>query len=56
MAEMIHINQVGSRLDRDLKSINDVQNEDNNDKILYIRRGEIDLDTYENLFTIVKLE
>lgn len=45
----------GKEIDRVLKALHDAENADNNGLILYIRRGEIALDTYENLFTIETL-
>ena len=45
----------GKEIDRVLKAFHDAENADNNGMILYIRRGEIAFDTYENLFTITPL-
>ena len=45
----------GQEIDRVLKAINDAENPDNNDKIIYIRHGELAFDTEENLFTVVEL-
>lgn len=46
----------GKEIDRVLKAISDVQSDSNDGLILYIRRGEIALDTKENLFTVMQLE
>ena len=45
----------GKEIDRVLKALHDAENADNNGLILYIRRGELAFDTYENLFTIETL-
>ena len=51
----IQTDMSGKEIDRVLKAIHDAMNADNNGLILYIRRGEIDFDTEENLFTITPL-
>lgn len=51
----INTQMSGKEIDRVLKAINDAENADNNDKIIYIRRGELAFDTEENLFTVVEL-
>lgn len=45
----------GKEIDRVLKALYEAENADNNGLILYIRRGEIDFDTEENLFAITPL-
>lgn len=55
MSEQIQVPQLGTELDMTLKAFADAENTDNNGLILYIRRGEIAFDTYENLFTITPL-
>ncbi len=51
----IKAKQTGEQIDADLSRINAAQNAEHNGKIIYIRRGELDYDTYENLFTVVEL-
>ena len=51
----IQTDMSGKEIDRVLKAFHDAENPDNEGLILYIRRGEIAFDTYENLFTIEKL-
>jgi hypothetical protein len=51
----IQTDMSGKEIDRVLKALHDAMNADNNGLILYIRRGEIDFDTEENLFTITPL-
>ena len=46
----------GKEIDRVLKAIHDAENADNNGLILYIHGGELDFDTYDNLFDIVEWE
>ncbi len=45
----------GKELDRVLKSFLDAENADNNDKILYIRHGELAFETEEALFSVTPL-
>lgn len=52
---MIHAQQLGERLDKDLKAFHDAENEDNNGKVIYIRRGELDFETGDILFNITPL-
>ena len=52
----INTQMSGKEIDRVLKAINDAENTDNNGLIIYIRRGELAFDTYENLFTVEELE
>ena len=52
----INTQMSGKEIDRVLKAINDAENTDNNDLIIYIRHGEIAFDTYDNLFTVIELE
>lgn len=52
---MIRAQQLGGRIDHDLKEFHDAENEENNGKVLYIRRGKIDFETGENLFTVTPL-
>lgn len=52
---MIRAQQLGERIDKDLKAFHDAENIKNNNKVLYIRRGEIDFETGENLFNITPL-
>ena len=51
----IQTDMSGKEIDRVLKAIHDAESPDNEGLILYIRRGEIAFDTYENLFTITPL-
>ncbi len=51
----IKAKQTGEQIDADLSRINAAQDAENNGKIIYIRRGELAYDTYENLFTVVSL-
>ncbi len=51
----IKAKQSDEQLDADFSAINDAQNADHNGKIIYIRRGQLDYDTFENLFTVVEL-
>ncbi|MCR5089895.1 MAG: hypothetical protein K6C08_10325 [Oscillospiraceae bacterium] len=51
----IKAKQTGEQIDADLTAINEAQTEDNNDLIIYIRRGALAFDTYDNLFTVVEL-
>lgn len=53
--ETIKANQIGPTLDIALKAIYDAENTDNNDKVVYIRNGEMAFDSYDNLFDIVPL-
>ena len=46
----------GAELDRVLRAFLDAQNAENNDKLLYIRGGNLAFATEEELFTVVKLE
>lgn len=55
MANTIKIPMSGKAIDHDLKAIVDAENQKNNDKVVYIRHGELAFDTYENLFNIVQL-
>ena len=45
----------GREIDRVLKAINDAANADNNDKVVYIRRGELSFEDGEVLFDIAEL-
>lgn len=45
----------GKELDRILRAFLDAENADNNDKILYIRHGELAFATEEELFTVTPL-
>lgn len=45
----------GKEIDRTLKAINDAANADNNDKVIYIRRGEIAFEDGETLFSVTEL-
>ena len=42
-------------LDRVLKAILDAQDEDNNDKVIYIRNGELAFEDGETFFDVVEL-
>ena len=45
----------GKEIDRVLKAINDARNTDNNDKVIYIRKGEIAFENGETLFDVTEL-
>ena len=45
----------GKEIDRTLKAINDAANTDNNDKVIYIRRGELAFEDGETLFDVTEL-
>ena len=47
---MINTSMNGATIDQNLKAVYEAENEDNNDKILYIHQGELAFDTYDNLF------
>ena len=50
---MAQVPMVGKEFDRVIKAISDAENADNNNKILYIRNGELAFETFDNLFDIV---
>ena len=52
---MIRAQQLGGRIDHDLKEFHDAENEDNNGKVIYIRDGKLAFETGENLFNITPL-
>lgn len=45
----------GKEIDRVLKAINDAANTDNNNKVVYIRRGELAFEDGETLFDVAEL-
>lgn len=45
----------GEEIDRVLKAINDAASADNNDKVIYIRRGELAFEDGEILFSVAEL-
>ncbi len=51
----IKARQTGEQIDADLSRINAAQDAEHNGKVIYIRHGELDYDTYTNLFTVVSL-
>lgn len=55
MTNTIQVEQTGRQLEHDLKALSDTMTADNNGLILYVRDGEIALDTYGNLFTVTPL-
>ena len=46
----------GAELDRVLRAFLDAQNAENNDKLLYIRGGNLAFATEAELFTVTQLE
>lgn len=56
MANTIKSNSSGKSIDKNLKAILDAINEDNNGKVLYIRKGELAFEDGEILFDITPLE
>lgn len=51
----INTSMSGKEIDRVLKAINDAENENNNDKVIYIRRGELAFEDGETLFDVTPL-
>lgn len=45
----------GKEIDRVLKAINDAEDEKNNNKVIYIRRGELAFEDGETLFSVAQL-
>lgn len=45
----------GKEIDRVLKAINDAEDEKNNDKVIYIRRGELAFEDGDVLFAVTEL-
>ena len=55
MADTIKTAFTGKSLDRTLLAFAEAESEDNKGLILYIRNGELDFDTEENLFSVATL-
>ena len=51
----IHTSMSGKEIDRVLKAIHDAENTDNNDKVIYIRHGELAFEDGETLFDVTPL-
>ena len=51
----IQTDMSGKEIDRVLKAINDAENTDNNDKVIYIRRGELAFEDGSVLFSVTEL-
>lgn len=45
----------GKEIDRVLKAINDAEDVSNNDKVIYIRRGELAFEDGQILFSVTEL-
>lgn len=51
----INTTMSGADIDRALKSFFDMMTSDNNDKLLYIRNGELSVEDGEILFNVVSI-
>lgn len=51
----INTQMSGKEIDRVLKAINDAENADNNNKVIYIRNGELAFEYGEILFSVAEL-
>ena len=53
---MIRTQMSGTEIDWNLRQILDAMNTDNNDKVIYIRRGALAFEDGEVLFDVTELE
>lgn len=51
----INTQMSGKEIDRVLKAINDAEDVNNNNKVIYIRRGELAFEDGQTLFSVTEL-